>query len=526
MKRRILALIICLVMTVIVLAGCGGPKADKTGDTTSTDGTGNTATEGAKDGGSDSETAGEPYEVVMTFPTLGNTPADLQLVEDAVNAITVPEVNVKVKLYPISLFDLTTQSNLMIANNEKLDLLLIFSPIGPISDYVNKGMLIPLDELVNQYGQDITAAEGKAMAGGYVDGALYAVPSEEKMGRQYGFAFRTDMLEKYGYDYGKDLITYEQLDEMFAKIKAGEGKDFYMLALQAGSTGTFGSMNLVDTLGASSATGVLMNGGLDNTMIVNLYETEEYKEHLKWMRKWYQAGYINPDVLTNTEASTILVQSGKYLGGISSTEADMKFNLSKDCAQDMTMVNMTLPSATTGMYQTSVWSIPITCENPEATMKLLNLTYKSQELINLLKYGVEGTHYEKTDDTGIIKYPDGINAGTVGYLQPLGVFGDKSKMYQMLPATSAYFDDLKAFNASITEDKSSKALGYSFNTKNVKTEKAAIDSVISQYTAALEFGAVDPEETLPEFINALKAAGIEKVTAENQKMLDEWLAQK
>lgn len=523
MKKRILSFIICFAMAVSMLTACSSNQTDNTKSDTAENTQAENGTTASKP---TAEPVGDPYEVVMTYPTLGFTPTDIQMVEDAVNAISVPEVNVKVKLYPISLFELASQANLMIANNEKLDLLLVFGPLGPASDYVNKGMLLPLDDLVNQYGAEITAAEGKAIAGGYIDNTLYSVPSEEKMGRQYGFAFRTDILEKYGYNFGADPVTYEQLDEMFAKIKAGEGKDFYMLAIQPSASGSFGSLNLIDTLGASTASGVLMNGGLDNTTVANLYETEEYKAHLSWMRKWYQAGYINPDVLTNTDATTVLIQGGKYLGGFSSTEADMKFNLSKDCATDMTMVNATLPAANTGMYQTTTWAIPITCENPEATMKFLNLTYKSQEIINLLKYGIEGTHYILTDDTNIIKYPDGVDASTVGYIQPLGVFGDKFKMYQMLPATSAYYDELKAFNASVTDVRSSKALGYTFNSVNVKTEKAAIDSVISQYAIALELGAVDPEETLPEFIDALKAAGIDKVIAENQKMLDQWLAQK
>ncbi len=522
MKKRILSIILCMIMVVSVLAGCDKTKKDSTGDSSTSGTKESKPTEAAVD----NKAAGEPYEVVMTYPTLGNTPADLQKVEDAVNAISVPEVNVKVKLYPIALFDMATQANLLIANNEKLDLLLIFGPLSPASDYVNKGMINPLDDLVSKYGADITAAEGKAMSGGYIDNILYSIPSEEKMGRQYGFAFRTDMLKKYGYDFGTKPVTYEQLDEMFAKIKAGEGKDFYMLAIQPTAGSSFATMNPIDSLGASASTGVLMNGGLDNTKIVDAYETEQYKNHVKWMRKWYKAGYINPDVLTNTDAATTLIQSGKYLGGFSTTEADMKFNLSKDCAQDMTMVNATLPYANTGMYQTTTWSIPITCDNPEATMKFLNLTYKSPEIINLLKYGIEGTHYTKTDDTGIIKYPDGVNATNVGYIQPLGVFGDKSKMFQMEPATSAYYDQLKAFNASITDANSSKALGYTFNTLNVKTEKAAIDSVVSQYDIALEYGAVDPDETLPEFIDALKSAGIDKVIAENQKALDSWLTKK
>ena len=48
--------------------------------------------------------------------------------------------------------------------------------------------------------------------------------------------------------------------------------------------------------------------------------------------------------------------------------------------------------------------------------------------------------------------------------------------------------------------------------------------MITQYRSALEVGAVDPEETLPQFIEALKSAGIDTIIEANQKALDEWLA--
>ncbi|MNP84439.1 hypothetical protein D3C76_1837450 [compost metagenome] len=48
-------------------------------------------------------------------------------------------------------------------------------------------------------------------------------------------------------------------------------------------------------------------------------------------------------------------------------------------------------------------------------------------------------------------------------------------------------------------------------------------NVIAQYYLPLETGSVDPEEILPQFIAKLKTAGIDKVIAEKQKQLDEWV---
>ena len=56
------------------------------------------------------------------------------------------------------------------------------------------------------------------------------------------------------------------------------------------------------------------------------------------------------------------------------------------------------------------------------------------------------------------------------------------------------------------------------------TALTAVSAVIGQYAPALECGIVDPDEMVPEFLNALEAAGMSEVIAENQAQLDAWLA--
>jgi putative aldouronate transport system substrate-binding protein len=159
-------------------------------------------------------------------------------------------------------------------------------------------------------------------------------------------------------------------------------------------------------------------------------------------------------------------------------------------------------------------------------MQFMNLMFKSEEIINLLHNGIEGVHYVKTDNPGIIRYPDGLDVTTTGYNNPLGLYGDKSKKYVWEPASPTYFDDLRAFNATIDDSVASQALGYCFNSDPVKTEFAAVTDVINQYQTTLNSGSVDPSVVLPEFISALEAAGKDRIIEENQRQLDEWLANK
>jgi putative aldouronate transport system substrate-binding protein len=65
--------------------------------------------------------------------------------------------------------------------------------------------------------------------------------------------------------------------------------------------------------------------------------------------------------------------------------------------------------------------------------------------------------------------------------------------------------------------------GFYFDTTNVEAEVAAIQTVYDEYQNLLEWGFYDPDVYLPQFQEALKKAGIEKVMAELQEQYDAWL---
>ena len=244
-----------------------------------------------------------------------------------------------------------------------------------------------------------------------------------------------------------------------------------------------------------------------------------------WIRKWYEAGYFPKDWITMTDSQVDLMRSGHYLGCLNSVSPIMDSLCTQDYGYMMKSIYITDIYAATELYQISQWGLPITCENPEKTMEFVNLMFKDVNVANLLRYGIEDVHWVKTDKEGIITFPEGLDANTCGYVNTLGLYGDKSRIYQWEPAEPEIFENLREYNAQIlnSADKQSKALGYCFNTEPVQAEYAAVSTVVSQYVPALETGSVNPEVVLPEFLEALEAAGIQECIAENQKQLDQWL---
>ena len=58
----------------------------------------------------------------------------------------------------------------------------------------------------------------------------------------------------------------------------------------------------------------------------------------------------------------------------------------------------------------SMNAIPASCENPERVLMFMNRLYSDKALVNLLVYGIEGTHYTKVSDN-IIDFAAGTDDG-------------------------------------------------------------------------------------------------------------------
>lgn len=561
MKKRILAVLLT-VITAMSLMACSGSGAGAGSGSGADSGTGKTDAASSMAAGDTAEGTGhdpagnavngtdsaagtpsdngETYNVIMQIVTFGQEFTGIAQVEAAINAITEPEIGVTVTLAPVAAWDLPTTSALEITSNEKLDLMCILpmsSGLDSIANYAGKNMLTPLDDLYAQYGQDIKSCIGELEAIGYYGGSLYAIPANYLAGTGYAFVARQDILDELGFKAEDKYYTEAELTELFAAYKAAYGDGNYAVAA-FGNGDPFTTLHAIDNLGTDLSDGVLMNGGLEDTQVVNVFETEEYKNYAKTAREWYTAGYFNPDVATITDDWVSLIGGGNYLGAFTGVTGDGMnglINNEMSCGYDLTALHIIDDYATTGIAAYGMWAIPSTCENPEKTMQFLNLLYQDRELANdvdsLLACGLEGTCYTVAKSLGgskaIIDYPEGVSAGNVPFEQTLPIYGNELTVPQRSPLTEDIYAKYETYNQSIADaGRYSKAFGYTFDASAVANQKAALQSVINQYRPLLSYGTVDPEKVLPEFINAMKEAGIDEVVAENQKQLDQWLAAK
>ena len=241
------------------------------------------------------------------------------------------------------------------------------------------------------------------------------------------------------------------------------------------------------------------------------------------MREWQEKGLILPDAATTDATIPELMTSGKTCANIGNLQP-VQLNSAPSYGWDSVAMNMTegyYPAATASTE--TYWTIPVTSENPDAAMKFLNLMYEDQDVADLLKNGIEGVHYVKTDEDLVIEYPEGVTAETSTYMEPLGLYGDRRKEMQYSSVVSA------AENEAWTENnmkKKYKSVGYSYDTTDMTNQIIAVNSVIDQYLPSLETGSVeDVDSAYEDFLNALDAAGINDIIADNQAQFDAWLAE-
>lgn len=516
MKRKFLAVLLCSALTVVGLTGCGG-----------TSGNGES---GQKQGNENVESDtydGELTEIVWQWPSIGSTGSGFQAVEDALNAMMEPDIGVHVTLEPVNFSNLANETVLAISSGDQVDLCL---SVGTgVGNLVSDGLIEPLDDVIEEHGKAILEKCGVSMAGGYYGGLLYGMPNAYIQGESYGYAARQDILDKYGIVVDEDkFYTLDEIEEIFAIVKEGEGDSFFCLIPEATSEEPLSRTAFeYDKLGATSASGFLMlNDSFDNMIIENLYETEEYEAYARRMYDWAQKGYISKDAATNTEDRPVVLSGGNYLGFFTWSSGGGVWDTEAQSGYDLAVLNIIDGYTAGDRFQNILWSVPITTVNREKAVEALNYIYEHDEAAWLLQYGIEGQDYEileQSDEGTMIQYLSDEPA-SLPYFQPFGIYGDRLEWPVMSPSPINKNQIMREFSDSISDSRKSPALGYCFNMESMSTEFSAVTAVITQYVPSINCGTLNPKTNLSEFREALQAAGIDAVIEENQRQLEEWAA--
>lgn len=536
MKKKVLALVLAAAMA-FGLTACGGGSGDSAGtDNASDTATGAEATDdggAAEDSGDAAEAeggeaaaAGDVYfdelqHLVVAFPTWTGAPADTQMVTDAVNEILREKHNIEVEFQISDSGSYNQTITLALSSGQQVDIMSTL--FATYSNMVNQGYLMDLEEdgLLETYGQGIIDVIGQ----NYVDacrvgGVLYGITNTRDYAVGRGcIAVGTEYLDAIGYEAPADAeeiipITEEELEDIFAKLHA----QFPDLEVYRPADNDLVQQTLVDQIGGNNF-GVLL-GTSDELKIVNLFETDEYMNFCKRVYNWNQLGYISKDAAADTTNVGTLTKEGVLMAYGTGGKPGSKAQESLGCARDMTIFQTREDYVSSSAVASYPWAIPITTANPEAAMVLMNELYTNPELADLIIYGIEGVHYEITED-GLLDQNAGTSAGNYATLNWL--YPNQFASTVIVGNTADLWERTKSFNE---EARKSPASGFAFDSTGIATEQTAVTNVYEEYRKSLEYGFVDPETAIPEMVEKMNSAGLQKIIEEKQAQLDAWAASK
>lgn len=506
--KKLIALLLALVLALGCFAGCSSNQntTPTTGSVESNDATQVAPTE-----------AEELYTIDFYYCNFGDKTDDLQAVQDAMNAIVEPKIGATIVLHSIDNGEWQEKTNLMFTSGKtKYDL--ISSSAGLQPTYINaadKGAYLAIDELLEQYGQDIINACGADFIEGCrVDGKLYGVPINKEKGSAYGFMFNKALVEQFNIDLST-VKTYADLEEIFATVAAADssvtplcmsGRNIDKVRVLAGYGDYFSGLSYLPA---------------DTTdyQLIPLWENEGLIEMLKWANDMYKAGYINESALTDTDQGPF--KAGKALCMPYEINPGKDDELSASFGFEVEQLQLCEPYTPYSQAQGICLSIGRNCENPVKTMQFLNLLYSDVELLNTLVYGVEGKHWVKVDGTeNIITYPEGVTSENVGYSNHGWVFGDQMLNYLRDTEDPMKWENYRKFNENAI---TTAVGGLTMDLSELKTITAAIGEVNDQYKTAIFCGFGDFDTAWEQYISALKQAGIEELYAAEQAQIDAWV---
>lgn len=499
MKRKLISVFLAATIVISMLAGCGKSNTNSEKETAATETTGTEATK---------TDPTEVEKIKIYVPTSGKTD-DMDKVMEAVNEISREKIGVEVEFKSYDFGQWFQQYSLFLSGTEDVD---IIANYGGYLNAVAQGAAYDLTDLIQEHGQDIIAAEGDYLKSGAVNGVQYAIPIYAPYAWTMGIIYRQDIVDELGLtDKVAAVKSLEEWEEILAAVK--EAKTDMTPFVRLGATAPNFQYGFWDNVGNNY--GVLMNGG-ETSKVENLFETEQYKQLCGIFADWYKKGYSSKDIMTQTDAWTVLAQNDAAFSTIGQADFNTAFYQSTTCRKDMGVILLDAPVART--YHNVTYTVMSNTEHAEASMKFLNLWFSDEEVGNLISYGIEGEHYV-LNEAGMGRYLDGQDATSCTYHLGSGVSNTNRIRWES--EDPAYAEKLIESNNSA---KKSIALGFSFDPTNVTNELTQLDNVCSKYQIGLECGALDPETYLPEFIAALKDAGIDTVIAEKQKQLDAFLA--
>ncbi|HHX12691.1 MAG TPA: extracellular solute-binding protein, partial [Clostridiales bacterium] len=519
MKKRLkyqqfISFVIVVAMAMTVFVGCGKKQTPSEPNVKeATNGEKTTSDDKPKSNTSDS-TLDLSEKVNLVMYVTGTTPDNFDKIQEKLNVIALRDLNCTVTYNFFNSSDTQQKYMLLLSSGEQVDLIYSANWLN-YSSYVAKGAFLELDEIVPNASPalwDYIGEDGWNAA--RVDGSIYMIPCMWGEYNLFGFTYREDLRKKH------NLPTPDSIENIEAYLQGIKDNEPHMIP-----TGENVQMNSVANLG-SYFRGIevldmkynwvdwRMPYGIyidydDPTQTYNYWESANFREDMKLMKKWADAGFWSKNALSSTEDPKDVMLAGTVASQIGTSGYGAGVEYTREARQNDPNTEMefvTVPycyakeqSVAVHPTQNGV-SVPITAKHPERAVALYEKLMLDEEFFNLVQYGIEGEDYTVENNT---------------YVEIPGGYGRESSRLWSARSDELYlpsgnWQDFEPFKQKFAEfEGPNKIGGFVEETTTYQAERAALMDVVTQYLIPIQAGMVsDVDASIDEFLDKARTAGM------------------
>lgn len=543
MKKKMLALFLATSM-VAGLVGCGGSSSstDTSASKTDTSATTSTSTDTSSAADTADAAAIDTSEhVTITYMTTGGKPTNGATEEmlEKLNAILTEKVNAELEIYYIDWTDYLSVYNLTLAQMDgTVDL------VGTASDWLDawpnakNGAFLELsEEMLKTYApQTWASVSPEHWELCKYDGNIYLMPEDNyAQWTNHGYAYRLDWAKEAGLEDGvhswEDLTTYfRYVKEAYPDVIPWDSDGTQYSQMVSGWIASHSNYVSIDGLNA----GAMWGGTKDDLYTVYspyVTDTDSLVEFAKMMKEWDEIGVWKTDVLNNVASDNredfkigrvaaeqhhtqtwtdLCSHKAGYTIYDDDEDAETGFFYFGEETQ-----NVVALSITHGAMAVSAAS-----KNPERALMVYDLLRNDPECYQLINYGIQGKQWDVNEE-GLRIQPESYNKDTDAITT--NFWWGRNDDLEIKDATMNW-DAIDKLYAEYDKIKIDYPYGqFVPDVDNIQSQINNISEIHTNYMKQISFGKYTgtAEEIVAEYQEALKAAGIDEVTAELQRQFDE-----
>ena len=420
-----------------------------------------------------------------------------------------------------------TQYDLKFAAGDSFDLILSHDSLGYWKNAAKGAFMELTEEDFETYAPYIWE-HGKTMIDtAKFEGKYYAIPGIDVTPPNRIIIARGDLMDELGID---SLNTIDDIDEFLMGV-ADLNKQGKTNIIPYNSPGNAPWM--IFSMWASdwgwAAPGSLSYGGHyyydindHKAKIFLAVDKPELKEYSEIVKKWYDKGVFSKSILSNTTSAEEAYRNGKsaFAWTSSPATANILYNDLKQISGtdkwDTRFYSMYSKIQKTFNFMKCAVSLSATSKNKEGALTVLNAVYEDKELYNLIRYGVEGKHYELNEHGEYTPLTENYSGPSLGIVNQEFTFNTKYDF----PYAMDMIEEMKSIavsdplvNCPIHADGDAAAM------------QVVLGDIFTEYSTPRMYGAVpNVEEAIKKEKDALIVAKVDKYIKVVQEQVDEFNA--